>query len=80
MIAGEALTLLCSIASHDMPDERGEHYRRRGNRALRDGDVVAIDGRFYLSTSFGWDPVLSPNLVGTGRPDSIPLRGVPEAT
>ncbi len=66
-IANTAMRMFGNTAAITSTEERGEEYRRRGNRPLREGDVVAVDGRFYRNTSFGWVPVSSPNLIGTSR-------------
>lgn len=39
------------------PDPRAVDYRKRGNRSLSIGDVVAVEGRFYQVTGNGWEPL-----------------------
>ena len=73
-IADIAMRMFGNTAAITSIDDHGEEYRRRGNRPLGEGDVVAVDGRFYRCNHFGWIPVPSPNFVPSGSSAHEPPR------
>lgn len=65
-IANAAMRMFGSTAAITSIDDRSDEYRRRGNRPLGEGDVVAVDGRFYRCSQFSWVLVPSPKFVSSG--------------
>lgn len=56
------------------PDLRAVDYRRRGNRSLSVGDVVAVDDRFYACAPVGFVPLASaPSVCVQTRYGTTPL-------
>jgi hypothetical protein len=58
------------------PDARALDYRRRRNRSLSIGDVVAVEERYYQAASVGWEPLPdAPRVDPDGHePTSTPYR------
>ncbi|QFZ20557.1 hypothetical protein [Saccharothrix syringae] len=81
----EAAFELCNVGDDPefgRPDPRAVRYRRRGNRSLSIGDVVAVDGRFYACQRIGWRRITEPRQLNERRHGTTPLhhdqRPVPE--
>ncbi|WP_461122932.1 hypothetical protein [Saccharothrix stipae] len=73
----EAAFQLCNVGDDPefgRPDPRAVRYRRRGNRSLSIGDVVAVDGRFYACQRIGWRRIAQPRLMHVRRHGTTPLH------
>lgn len=53
--------------------ELAADYRRRADRSLRTGDVVAIDGDFYACAGLGWEPIDTPFITHEPVPADPPV-------
>ncbi|GAA1308932.1 hypothetical protein [Saccharothrix xinjiangensis] len=73
----ESAFQLCNVGDDPefgRPDPRAVRYRRRGNRSLSIGDVVAIDGRFYACQRIGWRRITEPRQLHERRHGTTPLH------
>ncbi|NUT99186.1 MAG: hypothetical protein HOY78_44995 [Saccharothrix sp.] len=73
----EAAFQLCNVGDDPefgRPDPRAIGYRRRGNRSLSIGDIVAVDGRFYACQRIGWRRIAEPPQVHERRHGTTPLH------
>jgi hypothetical protein len=68
----QALTNALTLFTLHPPSTRptAVTYRRRGNRPLQPGDVIACDGRFHqLGPDYGWTLITPPTVEHDVEPD-----------
>jgi hypothetical protein len=53
----EAVTHAAQNHGYDAMDDPGEPDYLRGERSMSVGDVVEIDGRYYMAAAIGWQEV-----------------------
>ncbi|MET9263734.1 hypothetical protein [Amycolatopsis sp. NPDC004079] len=71
----EALNLFNDDPRSFSSDPRVVDYNARGNRALFPGDVVSVDGRFYICGSLEWRAMAdAPVVERRAAPGTVPLR------
>lgn len=54
---GEAVTHAAQNHGYDAFTESGEPEYVRGERSMSVGDVVEIDGRYFMAVSIGWEEI-----------------------
>lgn len=71
-----AFTLGAAYAGDVSPElhQRVADYRRRGNRPLAVGDVIAVDQRYWAVEQAGWQSIGPPVLVHRATRGTTPLH------